>query len=122
MRTAAVVVLCVNAFLLAWVEMAWLSYRVGAVPIPVSAVLALVTTPLLMAAAAAVGRSGFGVLAVWTLTVGVVGLWSRAGAGVMPQDWRAILLIAAGVLPGIVVAARRLPPVEGSERRAPSVS
>ena len=109
MRSAVVVLLCLDVFLLAWTEMAWLGLRVGTVPAPIPVLVALVTTPLLVGAARRIERSGFGVLAVWGLTIIVCGLWGPAGVGVMPQDWRALVLFAAGVLPGMVVAARPLP-------------
>lgn len=107
-----VVVLCVIAFLLAWFEMAWLSLRIGTVPAPVTVLAALLTTPWLVSVVARSGGPGLVPLAVWVLTIGVAGLWSPAGVGVMPQDWRAILLLAAGVLPGMVVAGRRYVPAE----------
>jgi hypothetical protein len=43
---------------------------------------------------------------VWLVVVLVVGLWSPAGPGMFPADWRGILLVAAGLLPGAWVAAR----------------
>lgn len=117
-----VVVLAVDAVLLAWTEMAWLTLRAGdtGIPLPLAALVALVTTPVLVLAADAarpVGRAALVPLALWTLTVLGAGLWSPLGAGVLPPDWRAILLLAAGVLPGAFVLARgsgRRPPGRGS--------
>ena len=109
MRSLVVVVLCVDAALLALTELAWITLRVGATALPVAAVAAAVTTPLLVRAAdhARPGtRAPLLLVAVWTLTVLVVGLWSPAGAGVLPPDARALLLIGAGLLPGVFVAAR----------------
>jgi len=108
----AVVVLGVDAVLLAWTEMAWLTLRVGdaGVPLPLAALAAALTTPVLVLAAdtAAPGsRAPLVPLALWTLTVVGAGLWSPAGAGVLPPDWRAILLLAAGVLPGGLVLSWR---------------
>jgi len=108
---AVVAILGVNAVLLAWTEMAWLTLRAGNsdVPLPLAALVALVTTPVLALAAEAArpgGRAPLVPLALWTVTVVVAGLWSPAGAGVLPPDWRAILLLAAGVLPGAVVLSR----------------
>jgi hypothetical protein len=110
-----VAVLVVDAVLLAWTEMAWLSLRVGAtaVPLPISALVAAVTTPaLVLAAEAARPRTTASLLplAAWTLTVLVAGLWSPAGGGVLVPDWRAILLLAAGLLPGVVATSRRSTP------------
>ena len=99
-----VVLLAVDAVLLAWTEMAWLTLRTATdVPLPLSAAVALVTTPVLVLAADAAwpgSRAPLVPLAAWTLTVVGAGLWSPAGGGVLPPDWRAILLLACGVLPG----------------------
>lgn len=108
-----VVVLALDAVLLAWTEMAWLTLRVGTddgVPLPLSALVAAITVPVLVLAAdAAAPRSSAPLvpLAAWTLTVLVAGLWSPTGPGVLPVDWRALLLLAAGVLPGVLASTRR---------------
>ncbi len=117
-----VAVLVVDAVLLAWTEMAWLSLRVGAtaVPLPLSALVAAVTTPVLVLAAdAALPRTTAPLLplAGWTLTILLAGLWSPAGGGVLVPDWRAILLLAAGLLPGVVATSRRHPLPEPAEPR-----
>ncbi|WP_243418177.1 hypothetical protein [Actinomycetospora cinnamomea] len=108
----AVAVLAVDAVLLAWTEMAWLTLRVGdgGVPLPIAALVAALTTPVLVLGADAVlpgSRAPLVPLAVWTLTVLVAGLWSPAGAGVLPPDWRAVLLLAAGVVPGALALSWR---------------
>ena len=113
MRHLVLAVLVVDAVLLAVTELAWISLRAGAVPLPLAAVVALVTTPVLVLAAdVALPRSPapMAVLVTWLGTVLVVGLWSPVGPGVMVADWRAILLVAAGFFPGIVAAARRTQP------------
>jgi hypothetical protein len=128
LAVVVVVILAVDAILLAWTEMAWLTVRTEATgfPLPLSALVAAVTTPLLVLAAdAAMPRSTalFAPLGTWTLTVVGAGLWSPAGAGVLPPDWRAVLLLAAGVLPALVVGMRRpgrydpLPPGPGPVRQ-----
>jgi hypothetical protein len=107
----AVVVL--DAALLALTEVAWLSLRVGAVPLPVSVLVAAVTTPLLVRAADAVlpgTRLAFVPVVVWLVVVLATGLWSPAGPGMFPPDWRGILLVAAGLLPAAWVAARPVRP------------
>ena len=108
----AVVVLGVDAVLLAWTEMAWLTLRVGAagVPLPVAALVAALTTPVLVLGADAVvpgSRAPLVPLGLWTLTVLVAGLWSPVGAGVLPPDWRAVLLLGAGVVPGALAVSWR---------------
>jgi len=112
LAVVVVVILAVDAILLAWTEMAWLTVRTEATgfPLPLSALVAALTTPLLVLAADAVmPRSAalFAPLGTWTLTIVGAGLWSPAGAGVLPPDWRAVLLLAAGVLPALVVGMRR---------------
>jgi hypothetical protein len=109
----AVVVLALDAALLAWTEVAWLSVRIGTVPAPFSVLVAAVTTPLLVRAADRV-RPGTRValvpLVVWLVVVVVPGLWSPAGPGMFPTDWRSILLVGAGLLPGAWAAARPVRP------------
>lgn len=113
-RPLVVAVLTLDAILLAWTEMAWLSLRVGAdgTPLPVAALVAALTTPVLVLAAdATMPRSTAPLvpLAGWTLTVLVAGLWSPAGGGVLVPDWRGILLLAAGLVPGVLATTRRSP-------------
>ena len=123
MRPLAVVagvVVVLDTALLALTEVAWLSLRVGTVPLPISALVALVTTPLLVRAADAVApgtRFALVPVVVWLVVVLVTGLWSPAGPGMFPPDWRGILLVAAGLLPGAWVAAR---PVRPARRDAPA--
>jgi hypothetical protein len=112
LAAVAVAILTLDAVLLAWTEMAWLTVRTEATgfPLPLSALVAALTTPILVLAAdAAMPRTSllFVPLGAWTLTILGAGLWSPAGAGVLPPDWRAVLLLAAGVLPALVVGMRR---------------
>ncbi|MCD2194302.1 hypothetical protein LQ327_13050 [Actinomycetospora endophytica] len=108
-RAVALAVILLDTVLLALTEVAWLSVRIGTVPFPVSALVAAVTTPLLVRAADRL-RPGTRIalvpLVVWLLVVVVTGLWSPAGPGMFPQDWRGLLLVAAGLLPGTWVASR----------------
>jgi hypothetical protein len=109
LRVVAGVVLLLDTVLLALSEVAWLSVRIGTVPLPVSALVAAVTTPLLVRAADRLRpgtRFALVPLVVWLLVVVVTGLWSPAGPGMFPPDWRGILLVAAGLLPGTWVASR----------------
>jgi hypothetical protein len=106
-------VILLDTVLLALTEVAWLSVRIGTVPFPVSALVAAVTTPLLVRAADRL-RPGTRIalvpLVVWLLLVVTTGLWSPAGPGMFPPDWRGILLVAAGLLPGTWVASRPVRP------------
>jgi hypothetical protein len=113
-------VVVLDAVLLALTEVAWLSLRVGTVPLPVSVLVAALTTPLLVRAADALlpgTRLALVPVVVWLVVVLVTGLWSPAGPGMFPPDWRGILLVAAGLLPGAWVAAR---PVRPARRDAPT--
>ena len=126
MRVVAVVVLAIDAVLLAWTEMAWLTLRVGesGTPLPLSVLVAALTTPILVLAADAAipgTRAAMVPVAAWTLTVVVAGVWSPAGAGVLPADWRALALLVAGVLPALIIAVRRPPrPATDGETDAPT--
>lgn len=113
LRGAAVAVVVLDTVLLAVTEVAWLSLRVGAVPLPLSVLVAAVTTPLLVRTADGLWpgtRVALAPLAVWLLVVVVTGLWSPAGPGMFPADWRSLLLIAAGLLPSAWVAGRPVRP------------
>ena len=119
----AALVVVLDAVLLALTEVAWLSLRVGTVPLPLSALVALVTTPLLVRAADAVlpgTRLALVPVAVWLVVVLVTGLWSPAGPGMFPPDWRGILLVAAGLLPGAWVAARPVRPTSTAAAAEPA--
>ena len=111
-------VILLDTVLLALTEVAWLSVRIGTVPFPVSAFVAAVTTPLVVRAADRL-RPGTRIalvpLVVWLLVVVTTGRWSPAGPGMFPPDWRGLLLVAAGLVPGTWVASR---PV----RRMPAAS
>lgn len=122
-----VVLLAIDAVLLAWTEMAWLTLRTAdaGIPLPLSALVALVTTPVLVLAADAArpqGRAAAVPLAAWTLTVLVAGLWSPAGAGVLPPDWRAVLLLGAGVVPGALALSWRSARAARRAERVPAPS
>lgn len=123
----AVVLLAIDAVLLAWTEMAWLTLRTAdaGIPLPLAALVALVTTPVLVLAADAArprGRAAAVPLAAWTLTVLVAGLWSPAGAGVLPPDWRAVLLLGAGVVPGALALSWRSARAARRAERVPAPS
>ena len=121
-RSVAGAVLVLDAVLLALTEVAWLSLRVGTVPLPISVLVAAVTTPLLVRAADRLRpgtRFALVPLVVWLLVVVVTGLWSPAGPGMFPPDWRGILLVAAGLLPGTWAASRPVRPVPSADAAAP---
>lgn len=106
-------VLTVDAMLLAVLELFYLPWRLGPEHggwmIPVSILVAAVTTPLLVWAA---GRTMGGLLGAmlplgaWGLTVLVIGVAGPGGDVVLPGDFRSLLLLLAAVLPSGVVLGR----------------
>ena len=112
-RRGLLAALLVDAVLLALLELFFLPVRLDGVflpkmndfPLPITAVLAAVTTPLLVSSTAKLVRPGLSwiPLVVWVLVVMVVGLAGPGGDVVLVQDWRALLLLAGGALPGALV-------------------
>ncbi|MFC3451089.1 hypothetical protein [Amycolatopsis speibonae] len=102
--------LCFDAFLLGLLELFFLPLRLdgivlpklGDLPMPATVVLAVITTPLLVRTTAKVVRPSFSVipLLVWVLVVLGMGVTGPGGDLVLVQDWRALLLIGGGALPG----------------------
>lgn len=114
------VALLVDAVLLAAVELLYLPLRIGAVPFPITILLAAVTTPLLVRSAARMG--GVGVVAgaplvVWVAAVLVVGTAGPGGDVLLPVDWRSLALIGGGMFPGAVALGTSLRP--GIEQDGP---
>jgi hypothetical protein len=76
----------------------------GAVPFPVTVILALVTMPLMVSRA---GRVSTRLLVVgaplwaWLITIAVVGVVGPENM-VLLEDWRTLLLLACGALPAAV--------------------
>ncbi len=118
-------VLVADAIILALLEMFFLPLRfdgfvlpnLGGWPFPITVVLAAVTMPWLVARA---GDASGRILVVgaplwaWLATLGVVGLVGTENL-VLLEDWRTLLLLAAGALPAAValgnaVGRRRVQP------------
>lgn len=116
--TGFLVLLSVDAALLAVLELFFLPLRLDGVilprlwdmPFPLAAVLAAVTTPLLVITAAKLAKPSlsFVPLLVWVLVALFVGLSGPGGDFVLIQDWRALVFIAAGALPGAFVVGGKL--------------
>jgi hypothetical protein len=105
------VVLVVDALGLAAVEVLYLPLRVGAVPFPITILLAAVSTPWLVRSAAELGgpRVVAAVpLVVWALAFGVLGLGGLGGGVALPADWRPALLLGGGMIPAAVMLGRAL--------------
>ncbi|ASU79801.1 hypothetical protein CDG81_17760 [Actinopolyspora erythraea] len=114
-----VALLSLDAFLLAVLELFFLPSYLGSVQFPITAAVAAVTNPLLVAVAARASSNGpasWTPVLVWFLTVFVLGVFGPGGDVLLPaQDWRSYLLIAAGVLPAaaMIGIARHEPPRSG---------
>lgn len=109
----AVALLVIDTVLIAMYELFLLPLHLprslGGWEFPVTALLAAVTTPLLVWATAKVApRSGAAAapLIAWLLTVLALGVAGPGGDRVLPPDWRALLLMVAATVPGGIVAGR----------------
>jgi hypothetical protein len=105
------VVLVFDAVALAAVELAYLPLRVGAAPVPVTILLAVVSTPWLVRSAAELGGCravAAAPLVVWLLALGVLGIAGPGGDVLLPADWRSMLLLGGGLFPAAVVLGRVL--------------
>ncbi|MBB5153429.1 hypothetical protein [Saccharopolyspora phatthalungensis] len=99
--------LLLDAVLLAVIELLYLPSYIGAVQFPITAALAAVTTPLLVAEAARISprrRVAGAPLLVWFVTVFVFGVFGPGGDIVLlGADWRTLLLIGGGALPSALM-------------------
>ncbi len=103
-----------DSVVLAVVELLFLPLRfdgyllpdLGGFPLPVTALLAALTMPWLVSMASRLtDRLAVSVapLLVWLLSLGVFGLAGPGGDLVLLEDWRSLLLLAAGALPAAIV-------------------
>lgn len=108
--------LLINSVLLAMLELFFLPLRIGATAVPVSLLVAAVSTPWLVSqtgrVAAKIGAPpGFAgtPLGLWLLTVVALGLFGPGGDRVLPVwEWRGLALLAAGLVPGALVLGAAL--------------
>src|SRR5262245_55676818 len=120
MKALTVAVLVVDAIVLAVLELAFLPlrfdgyllpYTLGGVPVPVSALVAALTTPWLVSVAGKVSPKllvAAAPLLAWILTVAVFGMFGPGGDLVLIADWRSLLLFACGALPSAMVLGKVL--------------
>jgi hypothetical protein len=110
--------LVVDAIALALLEVFFLPLRFdglllpnwGAIPFPVTVVVALVTMPLLVSRAAGVSARllvAGAPLWAWLVTIGVVGIVGPENMALL-QDWRTLLLLACGTLPSALALGNSL--------------
>jgi hypothetical protein len=105
--------LVVDAVVLALIELFYLPLRLGprfgGTMLPITALLAAVTTPLVVRAAGRLDPRlpvAGAPLAAWVLTVLVFGVAGPGGDMLLPADARSLLLLVAGMLPSGVVLGR----------------
>ena len=113
-------VLVLDAVVLAVVELLFLPlrfdgyllpYTLGGLPVPVSALVAALTTPWLVTVAGRLSPRPLiaaAPLIGWILAVAVFGMFGPAGDLVLVADWRSLLLFACGALPSAIVLGRVL--------------
>lgn len=122
-------VLVLDSVGLALVELFFLPLRfdglllpdLGSWPFPITALLAIVTMPLLITRAGEVSARlpvAGAPLFAWLVTIGVVGLVGVENM-VLLADWRTLLLLAAGTLPAAVALGNAM--ARGTRRRAQGV-
>jgi hypothetical protein len=114
------VVLMVDAVVLAVVELLFVPLRfdgfllphiLGGVPLPLSALVAALTTPWLVSVAGRLSPSlpvAAAPLAAWIVAIAVFGMFGPGGDLVLVADWRALLLFSCGALPSAVVLGKVL--------------
>jgi hypothetical protein len=113
------VVLVFDAAALAMLELLYLPLWVGAVPFPITVLLAAVSTPWLVRSATELGGSRMVAalpLIVWVLVIGVLGVAGPGGDVLLAGNWRSVLLLCGGIFPAAVVLGRAMArsPVAGS--------
>lgn len=113
-------VLVVDAAVLAVVELLFLPlrfdgyvlpYALGGVPVPLSALVAALTTPWLVSVAGRLSPKllvAAAPLLAWIVVVAIFGMFGPGGDMVLISDWRSLLLFACGALPSAIVLGRVL--------------
>lgn len=108
---AVVVVLVIDAVVLGVIEVVFLPLYVGAVPLPVGALAAALSNALAVLALGPLFRRTSIVgapLWAWLATVLLLGTSGPGGDVVLVGDWRALLLLALGVIPAAVLLGRHM--------------
>ncbi|TDV47074.1 hypothetical protein [Actinophytocola oryzae] len=121
-------VLVVDAVVLAVLELMFLPlgfdgyllpHTLGGAPLPVSALVAALTTPWLVGVAGRVSPRmlvAAAPLIGWFLAVVVFGMFGPGGDLVLVSDWRSLLLFACGALPSALVLGKVLATTLGPSR------
>jgi hypothetical protein len=101
--------LVVDAVVLALLELMFAAWAVGAVPVPLSALVALLSTPWLVRRAGELSQGVLGAAAPligWAVVVCGMGVTGPGGDVLLPAEWPSLLLIAAGLVPGAYVLGK----------------
>lgn len=113
-------VLVVDAVVLAVLELLFmplrldgflLPYALGGLPLPLTALVAALTTPWLVTVAGTLSPRlliAGAPLFAWILAVAVFGMFGPGSDVVLVDDWRSLLLFACGALPSAVVLGKVL--------------
>lgn len=102
---AFLVLLAFDGLLLGALSLAMNPLHVGAVPVPIGVVPTLVFLPWLVRRAGEIDvryLPGGGPLWAWLLAVVVGGLFGPGGDAMLPPQWPSLLLVAAGVVAGML--------------------
>jgi hypothetical protein len=122
------VVLVLDAVVLAVLELIFLPLRfdgyllpdvLGGVSVPVSALVAALTTPWLVSVAGKISPRmavASAPLLGWIVAVAVFGMFGPGGDLVLVSDWRSLLLFACGALPSALVLGKVLATTLGPSR------
>ena len=113
------VVLVVDAIVLAVIELLYLPLafdgfllpNLGGLPLPLMPILAAVTTPWLVSTAGRLSSRlliAAAPLFAWIVTIAWFGMFGPGGDVLLTADWRALLLFAGGALPSAIVLGRVL--------------
>jgi hypothetical protein len=116
----AVVLACLELFFLPLRFDGWLLPQFNALPFPVTALLAAVTTPWLVLSAARLSSRGLVAASPLLIWIGsLLAFWFITPGGVtaMLPDWRSLLLVGAGAMPAAVALGGALG--RASRREAP---
>ena len=121
-------VLIINTVLLALLELAFVSFTIGTATVPISALIALLTTPLLVRVAGSVSPgplAALGPLITWIVVVCGLGFTGPGGDIILTDGWPAYLLIIAGMVPaafilGRVMRTKRLLPHTAAPKETPA--
>ncbi|HEY4008184.1 MAG TPA: hypothetical protein VGM60_23795 [Pseudonocardia sp.] len=101
--------LLLDTVVLALLELTFASWAIGAIPVPLSALVALLSTPWLVRRAGELSKGVLGAalpLIAWAVVVCGMGVTGPGGDVLLTAEWPSLLLIAAGLVPGAYVLGK----------------